>query len=332
MRISVLLARTWIEELAARGLSTAPALQAAGLDLEALADPTARLEFSSYERLVGAALEATGDPLLGLSAGARSPQTALSVAGMLFSSCGSLLEVTEMLRRYLPLILDGGEFQVLFGEGWSGVSFEAPSELREHPACTVEMGMSMTCGFIGPYTGGEPATEVSFRHAPRGPVALYEQHFGCPVRFEAPHTSVIAAGSLFSRERVYTDPALQEMLRRRAESLLRDLEAPTRLPGRIRDFVVAQEQPATVTAAELARAFGMSERTLRRRLVDHGTSIRLEVDAALREMACAALGVEGVVIKEVAARLGFAELSGFYRAFRRWTDLTPAAFRAQSHG
>src|SRR5690606_38134602 len=131
----------------------------------------------------------------------------------------------------------------------------------------------------------------------------YEQHFGCPVRFEADENSVVAPGRLFLRKRVYSDRSLEEMLRRRAERLLRDLEAPTLLPGRIRDFVMAQEQPATVTAAELARAFGMSERTLRRRLMDHGTSLRLELDATLREMACASLRTEGVVIQDVAAQL-----------------------------
>jgi AraC-like DNA-binding protein len=34
--------------------------------------------------------------------------------------------------------------------------------------------------------------------------------------------------------------------------------------------------------------------------------------------------------EQIAGRLGFADTSAFYRAFRRWHDTTPAALRAQS--
>jgi AraC-like DNA-binding protein len=35
-----------------------------------------------------------------------------------------------------------------------------------------------------------------------------------------------------------------------------------------------------------------------------------------------------ISLAEVAFLLGFAELSSFYRAFKGWTGLTPAAYRA----
>jgi len=37
-------------------------------------------------------------------------------------------------------------------------------------------------------------------------------------------------------------------------------------------------------------------------------------------------------IKRIADRVGFSEVSAFHRAFKRWTGLTPARYRAQGTG
>jgi AraC-like DNA-binding protein len=51
------------------------------------------------------------------------------------------------------------------------------------------------------------------------------------------------------------------------------------------------------------------------------------LDQARREVACASLRRPDVAIKDVAFRIGFSELSAFYRAFKRWTGRTPAQYR-----
>ena len=37
--------------------------------------------------------------------------------------------------------------------------------------------------------------------------------------------------------------------------------------------------------------------------------------------------IEGLSLEEVAERVGYSEAANFTRAFRRWTGMTPAAFR-----
>jgi AraC-like DNA-binding protein len=71
----------------------------------------------------------------------------------------------------------------------------------------------------------------------------------------------------------------------------------------------------------------MSVRSLGRGLAAEGTSYRELLDQLRRETAARHLADDRVAIAEVAFLLGFADLSAFYRAFKRWTGRTPAEFR-----
>jgi AraC-like DNA-binding protein len=78
----------------------------------------------------------------------------------------------------------------------------------------------------------------------------------------------------------------------------------------------------------VAQVLNLSPRSLHRGLVAENTSFRAMLDQIRHRRAVALLHNAQCGIDEVAFLLGFAELSSFYRAFRRWTGLTPARFRA----
>jgi AraC-like DNA-binding protein len=71
----------------------------------------------------------------------------------------------------------------------------------------------------------------------------------------------------------------------------------------------------------------MSPRTLQRRLEELGRTYQDVVEEVRAAMAQALLRDRARSIVDVAFELGYADLKGFYRAFRRWTDATPAQWR-----
>ena len=79
--------------------------------------------------------------------------------------------------------------------------------------------------------------------------------------------------------------------------------------------------------ADVAREMGMSERTLQRRITEQGTSYRGLLDEARRELGRQLLSDGQSGIDEISFLLGFQDTSSFYRAFRAWEGLTPAAWR-----
>jgi AraC-like DNA-binding protein len=73
----------------------------------------------------------------------------------------------------------------------------------------------------------------------------------------------------------------------------------------------------------------MSERTLRRRLSEHGTSHQAVLDQLRAEVACKLVERAAQPFDVIAQQIGFADTSSFFHAFKRWTGKTPAQFRRE---
>ena len=81
----------------------------------------------------------------------------------------------------------------------------------------------------------------------------------------------------------------------------------------------------------IARRLGVTSRSLQRRLRDEGSSFHTLRDETRRSLADRYLG-EGLSLSEISFLLGFSEPSAFFRAFKRWTGLTPIEHRAARAG
>ncbi len=68
-----------------------------------------------------------------------------------------------------------------------------------------------------------------------------------------------------------------------------------------------------------------SDRTLKRRLQQEGSSFRALAQAARHARAQALLEAGHLSLTEIAAELGFADLSSFSQAFKRWSGAAPSA-------
>jgi AraC-like DNA-binding protein len=69
------------------------------------------------------------------------------------------------------------------------------------------------------------------------------------------------------------------------------------------------------------------ERTLQRRLAEKGLSHSTFVDNVRRELAPHYLTETTLTVYAIAERLQFANATAFHRAFRRWTEASPAKYR-----
>jgi AraC-like DNA-binding protein len=95
----------------------------------------------------------------------------------------------------------------------------------------------------------------------------------------------------------------------------------------VRQELIGRVGQGGAAAVPVARALGMSERTLSRRLAAEGTSFRDVLDRVRSETATALLHDPGLSIAEIMFFLGYSEPASFHRSFRRWTGKTPRSYR-----
>jgi len=88
-----------------------------------------------------------------------------------------------------------------------------------------------------------------------------------------------------------------------------------------------------VTAAEVCRAVGISQRTLRRRFAAAtGRTWREHLQHARLLRGMALLGSQDLSVRQVASSVGFESPSAFARAFQAWTGESPTSFRSRRPG
>jgi AraC-like DNA-binding protein len=98
-----------------------------------------------------------------------------------------------------------------------------------------------------------------------------------------------------------------------------------RIVAAIRSALALGEEPAGLPM--LAKTFGISESTFRRRLAAEGVSLTGIRVACRDQMARDLLGQTRLSVREIAGHLQYADAAAFRRAFRKWTGRTPQQWR-----
>lgn len=112
-----------------------------------------------------------------------------------------------------------------------------------------------------------------------------------------------------------------------ARRLVDELPPDDDLVGRVRAAIAEELTGGEPTTARIARRVAMSERTLQRRLHEHGRTVVELVDETRAAVAKAYLRDRAMSLAEIAFLLRFSDQSAFTRAFRRWTGQPPGAWR-----
>jgi AraC-like DNA-binding protein len=170
------------------------------------------------------------------------------------------------------------------------------------------------------------AAYASFCHTPDD-LAEMERVLDCPIRIGASWNGWALTRETWALPLRRRDPALADLLQRQAEEAIRRLPPMSGVALDVRRALASRVGGGDIRIQAIAAMLAMSCRSLQRHLAAAGVSFQHLLDQSRRDAAERYLSDARLSIGEVAYLLGYSEPAAFNRAFRRWYDITPLAFR-----
>ena len=201
-------------------------------------------------------------------------------------------------------------------------------EAREaQPNIMVDLGLSWILNVARRGTDGEIIPLRLELTRPAQHRALLEHHFGCGVRFKADRNALVFRSSDLDLPFVTHNEELVTMLGTQLDSELKAQDTSVNVGQQVKDTLRRSLAGKRPTLRDVAEEFGLSARTLQRRLTDAGATFQQLVEETRRELARHYLKQRNVELNEAAFLLGFEDANSFFRAFHAWEGTSPSERR-----
>ena len=311
-----------------QGVARGALLAQAGIAPEELT--AERWPIDHITRLWRAAVHCTQDAGFGLKAGAGVGPASFNVVSYLLQSAPTLRAALALVQKYQRLISDGGRFQTITGPEACWVVYHPRQGALAFSPHQIESVLAAVVVFARWVTGSALRPQrVQLSQARIGPLAGYREVFQCPVDFEQAFSGVLLANAQLDAPLPQANAQLAQAHQQQAAARLAALSRQDGLEQTLRMWIASQLQGQAPARAQAARALGLSERTLARRMRAEGLSYSALLDGVRRDAALQAVAQTTRALSDIALALGYAEPSVFTRAFRRWTGATPCQWRGR---
>lgn len=318
-----------------RGHATTDVLSGTALTEAELGTHNKRIEGQQYGRMLANALRISNDPALAYELGLRSQLTQHGFVGFGLMSSSTLEEAVALGQRYLQARAPLFNSHIHYQNDWVIVELVETISLGVLKSFTCDIVLVELCCLFNRLLSGQPTpshwrSEICVPYPEPAHYAAWQTRLP-KFHFSQPSMQIRFPAQLLTQRIATANPVTAQLAIAQCEQELAELAAADAT-----DPWVAQALALLTTKhgqydrlSELAGKMHLSERTLKRRLQDAGTSYQRLLDQARQRHAEIMLAQPEASIAKIAAALGYQDPANFTRAFRQWTGLSPMAYRRQ---
>lgn len=320
---------SWVKAATRCGFNVKPIFQRHGitLDLIHLQDSTVSLE--ALDRVLETCIEVVDDAHFPFVVGETFAFEYLPDLETFLTTSSSLRDAARVLD-WIPALVNP-MIDARLEEHGDSVHLvlrqqpDAPPLTKPYHA---EIFFASILKFVRLLLGDRPRLRaLRFRHPPPTYAERYHAFFELPVAFDQTRDELVFDRALLDAPLEGDFPALHQQAAALVEQRVARASHNTVIGRMHRAF---SQQPALLAGnlETMAAALGMGGRTLQRRLASEGVTFADVYDEA-RFARARSLLQQGEDLESISESLGFADRRSFTRAFKRWSGVTPSAFRGQ---
>lgn len=302
-------------------------LSASGIDPELFNDPGNLITYAARDRLFKECVSRTGCQHFGLLVGKRMNLKSLGLIGLLMKTSTNVETALRSLVNFLHLHSQGAVMTLRIDDDLAMLTYDAIGPGLEATRQTGDGAVAMMLNIMRTLCGREfKPVEVSFAHRPPEDIEPFRKLFRVPLYFDVEHYAMVFSHHWLGVRPPNADTELQRLLKDQVDALKskHSLELPDQVRSVLRSAILTRH----ASEDEIAALFSIPKHTLSRRLEKFGTGFHELVDECRFEIARQMLADTSLGVGEIGTALGYSRASAFIRAFRRWSDCTPAEWRA----
>ena len=320
--------RSYFDSCVAKGAEEAHLIELIGDGPTPFANPARRFPNETVIEMLHLAERQTGDTAVGLHAGCDfRPSTFLDI-GMAFVSAATLRQALAVNEKYQALTQQLGKTHLAVSKHKATITWrpyvDDPERMR-HVTEAVFAGYAVFGRWLTWLYDKEIAA-MRFRHARPAHADLCDSLFSCETQYDERLDIMELDPALADMPLPQSNPDLLAIMCARLDKALAELDRPVSAQAGTFQCIQSMLSAGAPSLESVAKALGFSERTLRRRLSQEGTSFRSVLEAARKDACDVYIRERKKSIAEIAQALGYSEQSAFTRAFKKWYGRPPSAY------
>lgn len=304
-------------------------LQGRGLSLDSMTG-AAVIDQELELKIVSDAIDLLEDPLLGIKVGSQVSFTSYGTYAMLLMTAQTFLDAAKAAAQYQSLSLLFSHMTLHTNKDWLEMRYTIPEAQPQLKQFIADRDLMGSYTFIREFF--DNARDVILSAGTTRPepnskeLVIYKQYIDFSVEFDQPYNWIRMPRSIFKMQQKHGNSWAHKLYRAQAYELMRKFYPdPGNVVAQVKQIIEGYDTQYP-TVPEIAKMFGISERTIRRKLDEAKTSYRKLIDDHKKNRALDMLSGRIISVNELAESLGYAESASFLRAFKRWTDTTPKQY------
>lgn len=282
------------------------------------------IPFDKFVYLLEAAATELDFPGVSMALARQQDLMILAPVGPMLKRCTNMLEALDAILKYLKILVSGYQVDIDIKKEFVTITFtlDLPQiqELVQYQDYAMASALNIMHGLMGK---SYPIRACSFLRDEKNKdrISEYSRYYGCPVIFNSSTLTATVDSSV-----------LQQSIEHLVQQF--DLSVNSALSSCREDTVSQVSKVISFSLAngycgidDIASSMNTSQRTLQRKLNEENTSFSAVLDSVRFNMANQYLKNTYYRLTDIAALLGYSNLSSFSRSYQRWSGVNPTEVR-----